>query len=881
MEAVKVCNLTFRYPETEEDVLQNISFTVNQGDFVTLCGVSGSGKTTLLRHLKPALTPHGKRDGEIRVFDREINTLTQREQSSKIGYVMQSPENQIVTDKVWHELAFGLESLGFDNGTIRKRVAETADFFGISKYFESDVSTLSGGQKQILNLASVMVTRPDILILDEPASQLDPIASNEFLSFVTRINRELGTTVIITEHRLEDIIPVSDTVIVLEDGKIVSCDTPQKTGVNLKNAKSRCFKSLPAPMRIWHGVEDNVTTQCPVTVAQGKNWLNEFIRSHELIPLYPEPSFEYDGVSVELKNVYFRYEKNSDDVLKGMDFSARRGELISVLGSNGAGKSTLLSVIGGTEVPYSGKVNVNGKCLTLPQNPRVILGGKTVRDCLYETFDNSKTPKDEQDKQINLVTGLLSINSLLNRHPFDLSGGEQQKAGFAKLLLLKPEIILLDEPTKGLDAESKEQLAGIIGMLIRSGVTVITVSHDVEFSAKFSHKCMLMFNGEIITSDTPRKFFASNSFYVTSSNRMARGIISDAVTPEDVIYCCTGKKQPPVKVKPVNFSEPSDNNNSIKENKTKESYPLWKKIISVFGFVLLAASILLNTEVIKLNGYSEIPFVLKLLTVLVPLFLLMISLSGVTKKPPPDDTYITKGKLPKRTIAASIMIFAAIPLTVFVGTTYFDDQKYLFISLLVLFECMLPFFLVFEGRKPQARELVIIAVLCALAVAGRTAFIMLPQIKPVLALVIIAGVSFGGESGFIVGAAAMLVSNIYFGQGSWTPWQMFAAGIIGFISGIIFNKGLIKTTRAALSIYGFIVTLIIYGGIMNFSTIILTRVPLSPAVLTAVYAQGLPMDIIHALSTFAVLWFVSEPMLDKLMRIKIKYGLLKLNSNKK
>ena len=250
----------------------------------------------------------------------------------------------------------------------------------------------------------------------------------------------------------------------------------------------------------------------------------------------------------------------------------------------------------------------------------------------------------------------------------------------------------------------------------------------------------------------------------------------------------------------------------------------------------------------------------------------MISLGSISKKP--LDNHV-KAKLPKRTIAAAIMVLAAIPLTIFIGTAYLNDQKFLFISLLVLFECMLPFFLVFEGRKPQARELVIIAVLCALAITGRSVFAMLPQIKPVVALIIIAGVSFGGESGFIVGAMTMLVSNIYFGQGAWTPWQMFAAGLIGFLSGILFQKGLLNTTRAALSVFGFIVTILIYGGIMNFSTVILTRAPINYGTLAAYYAQGLPMDIIHALSTFVILWFISEPMLEKLGRIKTKYGLMK------
>lgn len=871
MEAVTVKNLSFSYPESDVKTLDGISFSINQGDFITLCGISGSGKTTLLRQLKPALCPHGKKEGSVSFFGRDIYSLSQREQSSKIGFVMQSPDNQIVTDKVWHELAFGLESLGLGNTAIRKRVAEAADYFGISKYFYSDVKILSGGQKQLLNLASIMTMQPELLILDEPTSQLDPISAADFLACVTKINREFGTTVIITEHRLEDVIPVSGKVMVLEEGKIVSFDTPENTGRCLKKANSKCFKALPAPMKIWHAVEENAQSKCPFTISQGRKWLDNYCNNHEILNLYPEQSFEYKDVSVEIKDVYFRYEKNSADILNSLNLTVHKGEFVTVMGSNGAGKTTLLSVINKTCAPYSGKVDVRGRCLSLPQNPQVLLGGKSVYECLKESFADLKLPKDELENRLNKIINMLSLSRLLERHPFDLSGGEQQKVAFAKLLLLKPEIILLDEPTKGLDAESKEIFAGIINRLINSGVTVIAVSHDIEFCARFSHRCMLMFNGEITASDTPRRFFASNTFYVTSANRMARGIIDNAVNAEDIIYCCTGKREEPTLPGDglyCDYHEPE----AKTKPEDKPKLPLWKKLTSIFGFVLLISGILINTEVIKLENYGNFPFIIKLCTILVPIFILMISLNGVSKSK--EKFGFKERKLPKRTLAAAIMILLAIPLTIFIGTAYLNDQKYLFISLLVLIECMLPFFLIFEGRKPQARELVIIAVLAAIAIAGRTAFIMLPQIKPILAIIIISGIAFGGESGFIVGAVAMLVSNIYFGQGAWTPWQMFAAGIIGFISGIIFRRGLLNTTRASLSVFGFIVTLVIYGGIMNFSTIILTRAQINGATLAAYYAQGLPMDLIHALSTFVILWFISEPLLEKLNRIKIKYALL-------
>ena len=387
--------------------------------------------------------------------------------------------------------------------------------------------------------------------------------------------------------------------------------------------------------------------------------------------------------------------------------------------------------------------------------------------------------------------------------------------------------------------------------LAASGMTVVMVSHDVEFCAQYPHRCFMLFQGELVAEGTSREFFLSNSFYITSARRMAKGIIEDAVTCDDILYCCTGKKTET----PENpsFYPPLSETKSASPQKKKT--PVWKKVMGVLDILSI----------------PSVPLWGKILLIAVPIVLLMIAFSDVTKKnlkPAP------RKKLSKRTITAVFMILFAIPLTIFIGTTYLYDQKYLFISLLVLLECMLPFFLIFEGRKPQARELVIIAVMCAIAIAGRSLFIALPQVKPVLALVIISGIALGAESGFLVGSVTMLVSNIYFGQGAWTPWQMFAAGLIGFLAGIIIRKGLLRNSRGGICMFGFFATIFIYGLIMNFSAIILSRVPLTTASIISFYIQGLPMDIIHALSTLVFLFFAAEPMLQKLERVKIKYGLL-------
>ena len=867
MEAVTVKNLSFRYPETGVDVLKSIDFSIKGGEFVTLCGLSGSGKSTLLRQLKPALAPHGVKQGDILINGKPIAEMTLREQSETIGFVQQNPDTQIVTDKVWHELAFGLESLGLPTEIIRRRVAETASFFGIQQYFERDVSQLSGGQKQLLNLASVMAMQPSLLLLDEPTAQLDPIAAADFLACLLKINREIGTTVIITEHRLEDILPISDRVLVIENGEIISDDIPANTGANLRQKQSGCFLSLPAPMRIWDAVE-SVKSSCPVTVAQGKAWLKNFASNHPLYELPPESIPPHGETVIKIKNAWFRYKKDAPDVIKNLSLEVHAGEFLTIMGGNGTGKSTLLSLINGSSRPYRGEVNSNSElCLTLPQNPQMILDGKTVHETLSEVFDGSSLSKEEQQSRLQSVVDLCEIGGLLSRHSFDLSGGESQKVALAKLLLLQPKLLLLDEPTKGLDAQFKAAFAAIISTITQAGTAVVMISHDLEFCAKYSHRCMMLFNGELITQDTPRRFFSTNSFYVTSASRMASEIIPEAVTAEDVIYCCTGKTPEPPPKKKLKWEQPE----SAPVQKEKQPFPLWKKLFGIFGSVSLLFGILQNLNYLPFLPAESLPLWTRFSLIAVPVILLMIAFGSLSKRPVDKPQ---KQKLSKRTIAAAVSILLLIPATIYIGNVFLYDQKYLFISLLVLLECMLPFFLVFEGRKPQARELVIIAVLCALTVAGRSAFVALPQIKPVLALVIISGVAFGGETGFIVGAVGMLVSNIYFGQGAWTPWQMFAAGIIGFLAGVLFRKGFLARGRGALCFFGFIVTIVIYGGIMNFSSLVLSHVPITLETAIAYYAQGLPFDIVHAFSTTAFLFFFALPMLEKLDRVKTKYGLI-------
>ena len=537
----EIKDLNFSYPVSAKASLDGVNLSIEKGEYIALCGRSGSGKTTLLRHLKPVLTPYGKSSGEILFNGAPLAQLSRADQAGLIGFVMQDPEEQIVTDKVWHELAFGLESLGCDPKTMRLRVAEMASYFGIQNWFHRDVATLSGGQKQLLNLASIMAMQPEVLILDEPTSQLDPIAAADFLNTVRKINIELGTTVIITEHRLEDIYHAADRVVVMEDGRIVANDTPRKVGAQLHTMQSRMFAALPAPVRVFY--QTGAAGDCPLTVREGRSWLTKTFAGRELKVTEPAEIPTPDTKqtpALRVQEAWFRYEKDSPDILQGMSLTVPAGKLSAVVGGNGAGKSTALKAIAGICRIYRGSVEIFGKNLKkyktgelfqgglalLPQDPKSLFVKKTVREELMEMC--------RQEEKIRKTAELCQIAHLMDSHPYDLSGGEQQRTALAKVLLTEPRLLLLDEPTKGLDAFFKVQLAEILCKLKETGVTILMVSHDVEFCAEYADTVSMFFDGQILTTETPHRFFGQNSFYTTAANRMSRCVFRNAVTATDV-----------------------------------------------------------------------------------------------------------------------------------------------------------------------------------------------------------------------------------------------------------------------------------------------------------------------------------------------------------
>ncbi len=533
-------DLTFSYPGAKRPTLSGVNLTIEKGEYVVLCGKSGSGKTSLLRHLKSVLTPYGSRSGQVLFDGMPLQQVSQYDQSRKIGFVMQNPDEQLVTDKVWHELAFGLENLGVDQKTIRLRVAEMASYFGLQDWFDREVATLSGGQKQLLNLASIMAMQPQVLILDEPTSQLDPIAASDFLNTVRKINIELGTTIIITEHRLEDIYHSADRVVVMEEGRVIASDGPRQVGCLLWQQDSAMFAALPTPTRVFY--QSGAEGKCPLTVREGRSWLTKTFENRSLTALEPEMEPEAPKKrenALRIQETWFRYEKQGRDILRGLNLEVPRGCIFAIVGGNGAGKSTTLKTICGICKPYRGKVELFGKpiksygaslyrgCVAmLPQDPRSLFVGKTLREDLREMC--------REEGPIQAVAKTCEITHLLDAYPYDISGGEQQRAALAKVLLTNPKLLLLDEPTKGLDSFFKGKFAEILKKLKAQGITIILVSHDVEFCAEYADLVGMFFDGQIVTTDTPHRFFGQNSFYTTAANRMSRCVFQNAVTAGDV-----------------------------------------------------------------------------------------------------------------------------------------------------------------------------------------------------------------------------------------------------------------------------------------------------------------------------------------------------------
>lgn len=948
---------SFAYPDGNDesgrtylpDALRDTELHVRQGEFVVILGRSGCGKTTLLRQLKPSVTPVGKKKGQI-IFDgKDICSLDDRMAASQIGFVWQDVNAQLVTDKVWHELAFGLESLGYDNGYVRRRVAEMGSFFGLGDIFHRKVMELSGGQKQLVNLASVMAMSPKVLVLDEPTSQLDPIAANDFINSLVRINRELGTTIIMTEHRLEDVLPVCNRSVVMENGRIIYDGDVRgfAESVRTKRIDRGLYLSMPASVQIYMGLEKNSGKQLPLTVPDAREWLVDYdrkFRENGGAPVVPEiqnrgadegvngSENQADNAAVDkgdkkrgavngqkdagcreehpvvcsLDEVSFRYERNTGDVLRQVSLDIYANEILMINGSNGCGKSTMLSLIANLYSPYSGKLHIAKNLRTgmLPQNPELLFTRRSVSDELIDA-------KDRQ--QLAEIVRFCRLEELLDRHPYDLSGGEKQRLGLAKVLIADPDILLMDEPTKGLDNGFKMQLADMLRKLQKRGKTIVVVSHDIEFCAVAGDRVALLFDGEVAMVGDVRSYMSDNNFFTTAASRISRNILDGAVTVREVLAAYGADMDVTGVAGGGNDSNQGIENESLRianqgtaemseaagisddkladiilnKDRKVENLSIWQivtiavtTVIIIFGFWNTMSVSDLSGLVQQMTVTAEGRKYLVLYGVMIAAILgLLVAIRPITQKRNEDIVMDSAGHgFGKRTVVSIVAVLVLIPATIWFGVARLGDKKYFFISLLVLLEAMLPFFVSFEDRKPKVRDIVTLAVMCALAVTGRTAFFMLPNFTPVMAIVIIAGVAFGCEGGFITGAMTMFVSNFIMGQGPWTPWQMFAMGLVGFLAGLFFAGSSVRTrnmTKLGLCIFGALICIVVYGGIMNPASVIMWQPNVNFSMIMASYVTGFPFDLAQATATVIALWLVARPFLEKLDRVRIKFGVLK------
>lgn len=975
MDILDVQKLTFAYPDTTveyggvylEPALKEASFCVAQGDFLVILGSSGCGKTTLLKLLKPVLAPHGKKSGSIFFNGADIESLSYEELAYDIGFVMQDVNAQLVTDEVWHELAFGLESLGCSNSMIKRRVAEMTSFFGLSGIFHKKVWELSGGQKQMVNLASVMAMNPKLLILDEPTSQLDPIAAEEFVACLTRINRELGTTIIMTEHRLEEVLPVCTKVMAMEDGQVTAFGPLRECMAELCT-DGRYMGFMTAATRVYAGVSkdkkkyhvdmthnedeihanesvavDNIYS-LPVSVGEGRSYLAELLKnatltggsSHESElcdkTIEEEKTFiniDKNKMTVDekivsdkhvstgndilvCKSLCYAYDKAGDDIVNKLTLSVREGEILSISGGNGSGKTTFLKLIAGIMEPDNGRIRVAAgrRTALLPQNPTDLFTRNTVRDelvCTQDSVENEISYEAVAD-----VVRTCMMEDLLLRHPYDLSGGEQQRLALAKLMLIDPDIFLLDEPTKGIDPEFKLEYGDILKQLKTRGKTIIIVSHDIEWEASISDRCALMFDGSIAAIEPVKDFFSGNHFYTTAAARIAGGMIENAITVEDIfkalgcepdIYEEKHKNSRNFKGGQKKDDKSYDGAQSGEEDKALESlkkllekkHKSREKISPIRLTCIILLTMLcgvcfyftmkqegLNYLIDNMRVTAEgIRYAIMYGIFILAVILLLICLAPISSRKN-EDIELTSARNHNKAcaLAAFVVICILIPITIWVGITKLNDRKYYFISMLILLEAIIPFFFLYEKRKPKARELVTVATMCALAVAGRAAFFMLPNFNAATAMVIISGVAFGAETGFIVGAVTMLTSNFIFGQGPWTPWQMFAMGVLGYLAGVIYRRRAVREkifSKLSLCIFGGISCIVVYGGIMNPASVLMYYSDVSLHMIAAAYITGFPFDVVHGTGTVLFLWFAARPFLEKLDRIRTKYGILNVS----
>lgn len=558
MELIRFNDFSFEYSDNEK-IFSKLNLTVNRGDFVLFCGPSGCGKTTLLMNLKNEIKPIGNEEGIIYYDGENIRQLSKEKSARDIGFLFQNPENQFVCDTVIQEISFSLENMGTPTEEIRTRIAEISTFFSLDKLLYKKVDELSGGQKQLVNLCSLLVLKPKVLLLDEPTSQLDPIASYDFLSILRRLNEEFSITILMTEHRINNVFPFIDKAVFIEEGVIAYNNHPRE--ICLETCNNPIFSNYLPSTALIHFLfkkyysfsQDRIV---PLSIREGLNdmyEMNQEILNNSKNTFYEEYKLLNEKILNEKKsgtkidknkaifkceNLWFGYNTNQV-IIKEVSFEIKEGEFISILGGNGTGKSTLLQLLVKILKPIKGKVKHDKKIKLgyVHQNPMIHFRFETVEEELNTEASeiNSKNKEIIMDKKEKKdLIEFFEIENLLKKHPYDCSGGEQQKIAIVKSLLRKPDILFLDEPTKGLDPIFKKNLGDKFQKLQKNGLSIVMVTHDIDFAADYSSRSFLIFDGKIQVDTTPKDMFYNNNFYTTFVNRMVKNYIPNCVTLKDL-----------------------------------------------------------------------------------------------------------------------------------------------------------------------------------------------------------------------------------------------------------------------------------------------------------------------------------------------------------
>lgn len=463
--ALGMSGVSFSYAGAHDGapVLRDVRLEVPEGAFALVVGATGSGKSTLLRLAKPEVSPAGALAGSVEVFGEDVRSLGPVASARAVGYVFQSPDSQVVCDTVWHEMAFGLENLGVPEPEMRRRIAETCTFFGMGPWFRARTAELSGGQRQLLALAATLAMRPRLLLLDEPTSMLDPLAERDFLSLLFRANRELGVTVVVATHSPEAMVPYASCAFAIADGRVGECG------------------------------------------------LDSLARSPRLPGLSSRDAAAELRTCVRVDDAWLRYGREAPWVLRSLDLAVGEGRVRALVGANGCGKSTLLSLVAGALRAQRGRVRNAAAAdqALLPQGPKAVLSCERVRDELEEWMGSGRYGRGD----VEAALAGLGLEGCADRHPYDLSGGQQQLLALEKTLLVRPRLLLLDEPTKGLDPAARERVARRVARARDEGTTVVVATHDMGFVRAVADEVSLMFDGGITVTEPTRDFFESSWLY--------------------------------------------------------------------------------------------------------------------------------------------------------------------------------------------------------------------------------------------------------------------------------------------------------------------------------------------------------------------------------